>query len=70
MGFFYFFGYDNKLLELGINGQVMLFQDIYQPAGATTVFVGAIAISAEFVSAEAAVGAVTAFTGAAVGIFG
>ena len=43
---------------------------MYQPAGATTAFVGAIAISAESVSAEVAVGAVTVSAGAVVGIFG
>ena len=58
IGFFlwdpYFFGYDNKLLGLGINGQVMSFYDMCQPAGAVT----------------ASTGAVAAFVGAVVGIFG
>ena len=70
MGSFYFFGYDSKLLELGINGQVILFQDICQPTGTIATFVGAVAISAESVSTEAAVGAVTASAGIAIGIFG
>ena len=41
-----------------------------QPVGATATFVGAVAISAESVSTEAAVGAVTASAGIAIGIFG
>ena len=57
----YFFGYDSKLLGLGINGQVISFQDMCQPAGAT----GAIAVSAEAVFAKV----VAASIGAAVGIF-
>ena len=41
-----------------------------QPAGATAAFVAAFTISTESVSAKAAVGAVTASAGVAVGIFG
>ena len=58
MGTFYFFGYDSKLLGLGINGQVMSFQNMCQPAVATTAsigvvtaFAGAVVVSAEAVFA-------------------
>ena len=66
----YFFGYDSKLLGLGINRQVMSFQDMCQLAGAV---VASVAISAEAVSAKAvvaSVGAVATFIRATVGIFG
>ena len=62
----YFFGYDSKLLGLGINGQVMLFQDMCQPAGAIAASGGAVVASVEVVSVEA----VAASVGVAVGIFG
>ena len=57
----YFFGYDSKLLGLGINGQVMSFQDMCQPAGVIAIAAGAVAISA---------GAVATSAGAVIGIFG
>ena len=57
----YFFGYDSKLLGLGINEQVMSFQDMCQLIGATATSVGAVAASA---------GAVATSTEAIVGIFG
>ena len=50
----YFFGYDSKLLGLGIDGQVMSFQDMCQLAGATA----------------ASAGATVAYARATVGIFG
>ena len=70
----YFFGYDSKLLELGINGQMMSFWDICQPVWVTTASAGAIAVStgAVAVSTEAvvaSVGAVAASAGTVVGIF-
>ena len=70
----YFFGYDSMLLELGINGQVMSFQDMCQSVGTTATFVGAIAVStkavAVFTEAVATfAGTVAASAGAIVGIF-
>ena len=64
MGTFYFFGYDSKLLGLGINGQMMSFQDICQPAIATTASARAIAACAEAVTAST--GVVIAFAGTVV----
>ena len=69
----YFFVYD-KLLELGINGQVMSFQDMCQPAGTTAASAGAVVVStvAVAVSTEAIVafaGTVAASAGTVVGIF-
>ena len=64
MGTFYFFGFDSKLLGLGINGQVMSFQDMCQPAVATTAFARAVAAFAEVVTVST--GVVTAFAGAVV----
>ena len=70
----HFFGYDSKLMELGINGQVMSFQDMSQPAGITATFAGAIAVSTEAVAVSTeAIGAsartVAASAGVIVGIF-
>ena len=64
MGTFYFFGYDNNFLGLGINGQVMSFQDMCQPAVATTTSARAVAAFTEAVTAST--GVVTAFAGAVV----
>ena len=63
----YFFGYDSKLLGLGINGQMMSFQDICQPVGVTTASAGAVAVSAGAVAVSAE--AVVASVGAVVSIF-
>ena len=57
----YFFRYDNKLLGLGINEQVMSFQNMCQLTGATTASTGAVAAFAR---------AVATSVGAVVGIFG
>ena len=57
----YFFRYDSKLLGLGINEQVMSFQNMCQLTGATTASAGAVAASARAVATSA---------GAVVGIFG
>ena len=51
----YFFGYDNKLLGLGINRQVMLFQDMCQLAEATTASAGAVAVSIEATGATVSI---------------
>ena len=72
----YFFGYDSMLLELGINGQVMSFQEMCQPTkavaastGAVATFAGTIAATARATAASIEVvatfiGAVTIFAGA------
>ena len=70
----YFFGYDSMLLELGINGQVMSFQDMCQSVGTTATFAGAIAVFTEAVAIStkavaAFAGTVAASAGAIVGIF-
>ena len=62
----YFFVYD-KLLELSINGQVMSFQNICQPAGTTAASAGAVAVSTKAVVAFA--GTIAASAGTVVGIF-
>ena len=70
----YFFVYDSKLLELGINGQVMSFQDMCQLVGTTVAFAGAVAVSTEAVAVSteavaAFAGTVVASAGIVVGIF-
>ena len=47
----YFFGYDSKLLGLGINGQVMSFQDMCQLAIVTAASTRVVAASTEVVTA-------------------
>ena len=76
----YFFVYD-KLLELGIDEQVMSFQDMCQPAGTTAASTrttaasaGAVAVSTEAVAVSteavaAFAGTVAASAGTVVGIF-
>ena len=72
---FYFFGYDSKLLRLGINEQVMSFlghvstcQSFCSLVGAVTAFAGAIAAFAGAIAT--CVEAVAVSTGAVIGIFG
>ena len=49
MGSSCFFGYDNKLLGLGINEQMTSFKDMCQPAKTSAASTGAVTASAEVV---------------------
>ena len=78
---FYFFGYDSKLLRLGINEQVMSFLGHVSTYWSFCILAGAVTASAEAVSAFAeavavsagavatCVEAVAASAGAVIGIF-